>query len=229
MSHSNPDLQVAPGTSLATYKPAPTGGGPRLIVVLEDTAEAAWLASRILELAHRRSLGILLLGVAPDPSGAAERRRQLVTIAAFIRQEQARMGLGGSRGVPANSPEIQTESGRDWLRGIRAELRPGDTLACYSGQTDGVLEKPLGDVLASSLNVPVYTFAGLESPRRNPQHALSQVAAWVCSLASIGGFLILQALVMTQVQGWAQSTLLLLTLGVEVALIWFLNSLFGTF
>jgi hypothetical protein len=216
-------------SSLATCRPAPIGGGTRLIAVLEDATEAALLASRILELAQRQSLGILLLGVAPDPSGVSELRRQLVTIAAFIRQEQARMGLAGSRGVPAHSLEIQIEIGRDWLRGIKDELQPGDTVACSSAQVVGMLGRPLTDVLASNLNVPIYAFAGLERPRGNPQHALSQVAAWVCSLASIGGFLFLQARMVTYVQGWPQSALLLLTLGMEVASIWFLNSLFGTF
>ena len=224
-----PDVDVVGQEKLAPYKNAPTGGGPRLVVVLEDAAEAAWLVSRILELAQRRNLGILLLGVAPDSSGAAELRRQLITIAAFIRQEQARIGLGGSRGIPANSPEIQIESGRGWLPGIKAELQPDDTLACYSGQTIGVLERPLSDVLASSLKMHIYVFAGPESPGNHQGHALSQIATWICSAVSIGGFLILQAQIVTQVQGWAQSALLLLTLGVEVAWIWFLNSLFGRF
>lgn len=230
MHESRPRLQSVAEVRLPSRQDVGVGGCPRMVVVVEDATDSAWLARRTLELAQRRSAGILLLGIAPNPDTAAELRRQLVSVAAFIWQELERMDLSGALGMSLRAPEVRIEFGRDWLRGVMAQLRPGDTLACCSGQTVGARGRPLNDVLASSLDAPVYTFADPDSPRSDPKQALlSQLAAWVFSVLSIGGFLALQTLVVTQVQGWAQSALLLITVGMEVASIWLVNSLFGTF
>ncbi len=227
MQPSRPDLQVAPTASLTSYASASTGGAARLVVVLGDASEAAWLANRTLELAHEQNLSMLLVGVALDPSDAAQMRRQLITIAAFIQQEQARRVLGRIACLARNPPGIEIVSGKDWCEEIGSAVHPGDVIACDSRQAIGMRGGPLNDLLACNLRVPIYVFDGPQSPPSPRGHMLSGAVAWVGSVASLVGFLFLQVLIVTQVQGWAQTLVLCLTVGAEVAWIWFLNSALG--
>ncbi len=229
MRAEHPDLKVASGAELTRCEEASTDQCPRLVVVVQDGAKAAFLANRVLDMAYRRGLGIRLLGATPDPDGAARLRRQLVTIAAFIRQEQGRLEFVEGRGPRGKAPEIAIESSRDWLHGIKVTLHTGDIVVCEDGQAMGMGGRMLNDVLASTLNVPIFILTALQSPQSHPGRPLSRIAAWVCSVASIGGFLLLQAQIVTQVQGFTQTALLILALGAEVAWLWFLNRLFGAF
>ncbi len=229
MHRSRADLQVAPRASAADSKEVREAGCPHLIVLLEDAQDAAWLANRTLDIAQRQGLDVLLLGLAINPSDAAGLRRQLVTMAAFIRQEQERMELGESHGARGHAPEIEIVSGRDWLGKIKARVRAGDIIACSSAQTVGSQGRPLNDVLTSNLSAPIYVFATPENSRGQPGHLVSQIVAWAFSLASIGGFLMLQMQIAARLQGWPQSSLLLLTMAAEVAWIWLVNSLLGTY
>ncbi len=228
MYPSHAELQVARGEKLRRCSAAPTGSRARLMVVLADVAEAPDLACQVFEVAKRRGLSILLLGVSPDPTYAAQLRRQLITVAALIRQEQAWTSSADSRGVLGNPPEIRTVVGRDWLRQITSLIEPGDTVASCSGQTVGARGSPLFDTLASSMNVPIYVFEGPQTPLRHPGQTLPHVVAWIGSVASIVAFLFLQTQIVLQVQGWAQAAALCLTVGGEVAWIWFLNSVLGS-
>jgi hypothetical protein len=204
-------------------------GPPRLVVVFQHVEQEAMLASRILDLAHARGLRILLLGIAPDSSTAAEVRRRLVTVAAFIREEQARIGPALARGGSAHAPEIVIEAGRRWIGGVESVLREDDLLACYSQPSPGFLERPLDGILGSALNRAVYIFTGPPVPRSGLRHTLGQAAAWLGSLASIAGFLLLEMRIVPMAAGWVQTALLLILLGVEVGWIWLWNSWFGSF
>ena len=73
----------------------------------------------------------------------------------------------------------------------------------------------------------IYTFTGLHGPEKSRQPVVSQALSWIGSLAAVGGSLLLQARIVTAVQGGAQTALLLLTVIAEVGLIWVLNSLFA--
>lgn len=100
-------------------------------------------------------------------------------------------------------------------------------LACYSEEETGVFERPLSDILSTRLRMPIYAFAGLRAEQGHRQSRLAQAASWAGSLASIGGFLVLQARIVTTIQGWPQSVLMLAALAAEVAVIWLVNSLIG--
>ncbi len=197
----------------------------RLAVVILDTEEEALLASRILELATPLGLPILLLGVAVDPADEKKVRRKLVTIAAFLREGDARLEKPGSRcGIQI---EMQIVQGRDWPTKIKASLSRDDMLACYSEQVVGRQQRPLTDILASSTAAPIYSFSGLRVSEQSRQSMLAQAGAWIASLASIGGCFLVQARIVMSVQGWAQTVLLLVTLFAEAGLIWLVNSLFS--
>lgn len=228
MNRLDSDAQVTSPVRLAPRVAYPVVDSPRLLVVILHTEEEALLASRISEVANPQGMSVLLIGIVPDPTSEAELRRKLVTIAAFLREDRSSKSRLGIQAV-SDRVDIRIERGRDWIGAIKAQVQPGDMVACYSEQKVGVLEKPLSDILSSSLALPIYTFAGLGDQRASQQSRFAEIASWAASLASIGAFFVLQARIVTAVQGWMQSALMLIALIGEAALIWFLNSLLGRF
>lgn len=197
--------------------------GNRLVVVLQDVEQEALLASRILELARARGLGVVLVGIVPDPSlkNEPQLRRRLVRVAAFVKD-----AAGGSRNLPV---EIRMDGGQRWLEAVRYLVRPGDMLACCSDWNVGRQQRPLNDVLGAGLHMPVYVFGDLGSSRSRSDGVLSRLAGWIASLASVAAFCIVSAQIVVSTQGLLQSLLLLGALGVEVGLIYLVNSLFTWF
>jgi hypothetical protein len=198
----------------------------RLAVVILEAEEEALLASRILELARPLDLPILLIGIAPDPADERKVRRNLVTIAAFIREGDARSEWRQERHARTIAIDIQIVPGREWLGKLKSLLRRDDMLACYSEQVVGSQHRPLTDILAGDTNAPIYSFSGLPTAKKSRQNLLSQAGPWLASLAAIAGCFVVQVRIVSAVQGWAQSLLLLVTLVVDVGVIWLLNSLF---
>jgi hypothetical protein len=229
MNRYEPILQIS--HALQVSNPSEPSGSEtaRLVVVIREVEEEAMLAGRILQVAESRGLAILLVGIAPDSSGASALRRKLVTIAAFIGEELTRTGSGVKSSVGAHAPDIRVEQGRNWLAGVRMLLTPSDTLACYSAENIRTTDKPMDDVLGTALNRPIYTFTGLHRPPRSSRNYLSQAAAWVGSLGSIVAFFAMQARIVVALHGLAQSFLLFLALAAEIGCIWLLNSLLGQF
>lgn len=227
MNQIDSELRVSASVGARALEMPAGRNAQRLVVMIREAEDEALLASRILGLAEPRGLDILLVGIAPDPSTEATMRRKLVTIAAFLNGQSPRSGASLRHALPARHIDIQVQHGRDWAGGIRALVQPGDTIACYSDETVGILERPLSDILASTLNMPIYTFTGLQGQQHNRQSTLAQAASWVSSIASIGGFLALQARIVTVVQGTLQTVLLLVTVLAEVGIIWGWNALFG--
>jgi hypothetical protein len=199
----------------------------RLAVVILDVEDETLLASRILELARPLDLRVLLIGIAPDPVDEQRIRRNLVTIAAFLREDDALHQARGRHDHHGFTPEMQIVQGGDWPTRIHSYLQPDDMLACYSEQVGGSRKRPLADILASSTRAPIYSFTSLHPAEESRPDLLSQAAAWLTSLASIGGCFLVQARIVTTVQGWAQTALLLVSLFAEAGLIWLLNSLFS--
>ena len=218
MSHTQIDLRPVALEEL-TGGEAPSNEAGRLVVVLQDAEQEALLAGRILDLARARGLDILLAGIAPEAEAEAVLRRKLARIAGFLRDAAPR----------ARPVDIEIQRGRDWLEGLRALLRPGDMLACCADANAGPLRRPLNDVLGAGLDLPVYVFADLPERPAGRRSVLPQVGAWGLSLASIAAFVALATRIVLAVQGWAQSALLLAALGLEIAVIYFVNSLFGSF
>jgi hypothetical protein len=216
----------------ALMKAAPTmvpctESAGRLAVVIVEVTEEALLASRILELARPLGLPIVLVGIAPDRADERKIRRNLVRIAAFIREGDALYQARPERIDHATRVEIEIVQGKDWAGQMKSFLQHDDMLACYSEQVVGSKQRPLTDILASSTNTPIYSFSGLRITEKSRQNWLPQAAAWLASLVSIAGCFVVQARIVMALQGWAQSLLLLVTLIAEAGLIWLLNSLIG--
>ncbi len=227
MNQLHSDMQIESVAPARTYNVAGSTGSARLVVVIREADEEALLAGRIQELARARGLPVLLVGIARDASAEATLRRSLVTIAAFLREANTVAGRSLRGSNAAMEPDVHIECGRDWLSKVRAMLRPGDVLACYSEEQTGVFERPLSDILSAGSGMPIYAFSGLRAEQGRRQSRLAQASSWAGSLASIGGFLLLQARIVTTVGGWLQSVLMLATLAAEVAVVWLVNSLIG--
>ena len=227
MNQLHPDLQIESAALVTATAACATSSNPRLVVVIREVQEEAMLAGRIQEVARARGLSVLLVGIARDAATEAALRRNLVTVAAFLKEGNAHAGLPLRRATSAPAPEIQIEHGRDWLSKVRANLKPGDTLACYSEEPSGLFDRPLSDTLSCAVDMPVYTFTTLRAERSRGRDIAVQAASWIGSIASIGGFLMLQARIVLAVQGWVQSALLLITLLAEVGVVWAVNSVSG--
>lgn len=205
-------VSVTPWTDAPVRSTSATA--PRFVAVVSGVSEEALLAARIIDQARNGGLPVLLLGAAAAPDEETALRRDLVTVKAFIE------GQG-------QSVELKMASGRGWLEQIKAECRPVDQVACYEEESAGTPRDPLSDVLARRLQIPILDFSALREAPEGRTSILSQAGAWLGSIAAIAGFLLLQARIITEMQGAVQSTALVLTLIPEVAVIWFWNSLWG--
>ena len=217
MKQAEADLQISPLVYTGASIQASSQDCPRLAVILFEIHEEALLARRILELAHARGLSVVLIGVAPDPAGEAELRRNLATVAAFLKEQC----------YPPVQSEIRVESGKGWIAALKSQMHSGDLLACYSEQMVSVRNQPLCDVLSSQVNLPVYSFSGLGEPRPRHRLALPQVGSWLGSAASIIGFSFLQARIVMAMQGVTEAAILIVTLFAEIGFLWFINSELG--
>src|SRR5512135_1021945 len=152
MNQFDSNLQVASSARLAPSGISSLQDSQRLAVVILGVVQEALLASRILELAKPKDLPILLLGIAPDARDEGVLRRKLITITAFLKDGES---LNHGRSAGGNQTlrvEIQMERGRDWIGRIRSFVRPTDVLACYSEERPRAGQRPLSDVLTSTLH-----------------------------------------------------------------------------
>ncbi len=193
----------------------------RLVVVLQDAEQEAVLASRILELARTRGLGVLLVGIVHEPENEAELRRKLIRIAAFIGDARQR-----GEALPV---EIRMLGGMGWLDSVRCLVQAGDEIACCADWNTGGMRKPLNDVLGGGLMQPVYVFADLRPERVSRRKRMTDLFGWLLSLASIVAFCLVAARIVVETYGWLQTVLLLGALALEVGSIYFINFFMGWF
>jgi hypothetical protein len=199
-------------TSPSKLEASASAAEGRLVVVLQDLEDEALLAGRILSLAREWDRDVLLVGIGPRPGEEIELRRGLVTLAALIR-------AGGSRA------EIRVEADRNWMQKLGLIVGPTDMLACCLERDCAAARPPLNVALSSQLNLPVYVFLGMEVSAENRGSISKPLAAWLGSLATILGFLWLQAHMVEALAGPAFTVLFILSVPCEIGLIWVWNSL----
>jgi hypothetical protein len=206
----SPTVLTTPPASFPDLRPA-----CRLIVLFPASeTDSPGLAHRIWEIARSLKANVLLFSLTNDYDEEARLRRNLITLAAVIKD-------------PDVATDILIEHGHDWVRQIKAIWRTGDIVACYEGQKVGLMHRPLEQVLRSNLEAPIYLLSGYQ-PNRNPNPAfVSQASAWLGSLAIIGGFLWAEAKIIQLPQDWAHTVLIYTFFFVEVVLILLWNSLFS--
>jgi hypothetical protein len=90
----------------------------------------------------------------------------------------------------------------------------------------GWFHQPLSQVLQSYLDAPLYILAGLYSQNDSRLNWPVQIAAWTGSIAIILGFFMLQVRAGHLSNDLARITLQLLSIPIEVWVIWVWNTLF---
>ena len=191
-----------------------TEAAGRLVVVVPDVAEAALLAGRIHLVAQARNQDVLLIGVASQSLSAAELRRRLTLLAAFLQHAGAKV-------------QVRVEEGLNWMPELRALLSDNDLLACCVVESPPAVGERWLELLANRFQRPVYAFMDtgtLDMPERGLP---ARLAPWLGSIAIILAFFWLQVRLSQQGDAAAYSGWLVLSIPVEIGMIWLLNALLG--
>ena|SRR5215208_3720550 len=184
----------------------------RLIVLIPANSDWAPATRRVWELAKATGSTVQLLGLCKDISQEPALRRELVTMAALIRDAKI-------------SVETKVEIGANWVDVVKRNYQLGDMIVCMAEQRAGIRHRPLSQILESNLKAPVYILSQLQASQ--PQsNGLSQAIKWLGLLGIIFGFFLLQVRVDQLSKDWFQTVLLILLLIPEFGLIWLWNNLF---
>jgi len=210
MNTTNSQIEVRDVPIMAPTPSSPPSSTGRLVVVLPGVVEPAFLARRILRAAGDRE--VMLLGICPYPVHEAELRRALALLAAFIRNA-------------GTAVDIRLERGQGWLQALSAHVSDDDLLACCIETDSRASGRPLHDILSAAFRMPVYVFLDPETEDEPAKGIGHRLAPWLASLAVILGFLGLQITLTRSTDEAAKTLLLLLSLPVEVGMIWLCNAL----
>jgi hypothetical protein len=189
------------------------GPARRLIVLVPADSDYTAATRRIWELAHVQCAGVQFLSLCQDPAQELGLRRQLVTLSALV-------------GDAKVSTEAKVEFGRNWVDIVRRNYQAGDMIVCFAEHRAGLFHRPLSQVLESSLSAPVYILPALAPRHTFRTNWLAQGMGWAGSFGIMAGFFWLQVEISQFPQDAAQTVLLILSVAVEIWLIWLWNSLF---
>ena len=185
----------------------------RLVVLMPPPeADLTPMARRVWEIASSTGAQVKFISLCEDAARESSLRRSLATVSAMMR--------AGS--VKAEAELVQ---GRDWVEAVRPRMQAGDMLVCLAEQRAGLRHRPLSQVLASDIPVPITILTGLNPPAEESSKWYAQVILWVGLAGIIIGFGLLQAGIYQDAGKWA-TVLVVGSLAVEYWLIWRWNSLF---
>jgi len=185
----------------------------RLIVLIPPNSDCTSVTRRICKLASETNSDVQLLGLCKDPDQEMALRRELVTVAALMRDAKVYV-------------DMKVEVGTDWLAIVKRNYQDGDMLVCIAEQPIGLRRRPLSQILESTLKAPIYI---LSEKKLMPtqSNVISPVIAWLGFIGIITGFFILQVKITQLPKDWFQTLLFILLLIPEFGLIWVWNSLFS--
>lgn len=186
----------------------------RLVVLVSNyEMDAPAVARRILEIANAFHCPILFLGLCSDKLQESSLRRQLVTLSAMVRDD-------------VMSFETRIEIGRNWLAIAKSNRREGDIFICFARQTSGMRGSLHRALLESNFAETVYVLDD-EFPSGQGRAAwISSALAWAGSIVIILAFLWLQIKVAPSPDHWTSMLTLMLSVPIEIWLIFAWNSLF---
>src|SRR6266511_2426274 len=185
----------------------------RLVVLVPDLEwEFIPAIHRIWELANSQHACVLLISLCKDSKQESSLRRALIILCAILQNGRIRV-------------ETKVEIGMNWVDVVKHNYQAGDMIVCFAEQRAGLLQKPLSQILASNLTVPIYVVSGVHIPMPK-SNWLTQVTAWLGSIGIIAGFGLLQVKIMQVSEGWFQTLLLILVVISEIWLIWVWDSRF---
>ena len=183
-----------------------------LIVLIPAGANYAAMTRRIWDLAQATSTQIRFLGLCKDAAEELSLRRGLVTMTSLLQDGNV-------------STELKVELGTNWVEAVKRNCDPGDLIVCLAEQHAGLVHRPLSQILQSTIKAPVYILSGLSPQIPLRPNWRFQIIAWLGSIAILMGAFLLQIQVVSMHEGWAQTTLLILSVVGEIWLIGAWNGL----
>lgn len=192
------------------------GPGPirRLLVLIPMDSDYTATMSRISDLAITFHAHVLLLGLCKDAADELSLHRELSTLAALLQDTLV-------------YAETKVEIRVNWVDLVKSNYQSGDLIVCFAEQQIGLLRRPLSQILASNFGAPVYILSTLYSQRSVPSNWLSKISTWTGFAGIIAGAFLLQVQIMAIPRDWAQTTILIISVLVELWLLWAWNSLFS--
>jgi hypothetical protein len=206
-------------TKLDTKNPSLTSSSMtqparRLIVLIPYLEiDLGPIAHRVWELANATGARVQFLALYSDAIQELSLRRQLVNMSAMVNDGKV-------------AAEAEVIFGKNWVDVVKPRWQAGDLVVCFAEQRVGLSRKPLSQILLSDLDVPLFIISGLYPQNDSRSNWATQIAAWIGSIAIIFGFFMLQVKIDHLAKDWAQMVLLLLSIPVEVWIIWVWNRLF---
>jgi hypothetical protein len=190
----------------------------RLVVpVPVSDLDEATLGRRVWEVVLAADLQVLLLARVDRPDEELWVRRRLATLGALLRRRNG--------GV-----DVSIVHERTWPQALRRACQMGDVVLCPTA--DGLDKNglsPLADRVVGELRLPAYVLDDLSlNLVDRPRFHLPGILSWVALLSLLVAFGVVQSQVVIQVHGWVQSMLLLMTVGLELAALWFVESMVGS-
>jgi hypothetical protein len=195
-----------------TLAPASETGRRLLVLVPDSDADISSAARKIWELANALGSRVQFLGLCKDEAREPSLRRQIIAMSSMV---------GGSN----VSVESKIEFGGNWLDFVKSNLSKGDVIACFAEHRAGFTNRPVSQILESNLNATVYVLPEFQLEYSRPGWMFSAMS-WVGSIAIIVLFFWGQARLTQMPQDWAHTSLLYLSVFIEVGLMWLWNSLF---
>jgi hypothetical protein len=196
-----------------SYAEVHTGQRSLIVLVPEAETDIAGMARKVWELANALGSRVEFLGLCKDETHEPALRRQMIALSTMV--EDGRLSV-----------EWKIGYGSNWLDLVKANWQTGDVIACFAEQHVGFSKRPLGQILESKLGAVVYVLSGFY--RTDDQHLawLSNAIMWAGSLGIIGGFLWMQSWLVQLPHDWAHTSLLYVSVFIEIGIIVFWNSLF---
>ncbi len=215
VGHNPPPLTfpVIPHPDAST-QPGNRTGRRLLILVSESEMDIASAARRIWELANAFGSRVQFLGLCADAVQESALRRQLVSLSAMVKDSKI-------------STEVSVEFGSNWVEAVKRNLQAEDMVVCFAEQRTGLTRKPLSQMLESNLKATVYVLSGLSEPSSPRSSWISAAMAWTGSIGIIAGFFWLQVKLSQLPEDWTHTSLIYLSILIEIGLIWVWNSLFS--
>jgi hypothetical protein len=187
----------------------------RWLIVLVPCLEAdlSTATRRVWELANSSSGRVLFIGMYENTKQELTLRRQMAGMAAMV----------SNAGIYT---ETEIVFGNDWGKAIRSRSHAGDMVACLEDHQVGPMRRPLSMILQSTLDIPLYILSSSYVQKDARFKWGSQLLVWSGYIFTLLGFFLLQIRIDKLTSGWIQTTLMLVSVALELWMIWVWNSLF---
>jgi hypothetical protein len=202
---------ISTSVTLSTLSPEPANW--LIVLVPGIEADLTTATQRIWELANAGSRRIRFIGLYENTAQELVLRRQLANMSAMV----------NNTGIYTETENI---SGNDWAEVVRARSQTGDLIVCFAEQRVGPLKRSLSSILQSSQDVPIYILSSTYLQKEAGFNWWTQIFAWTGFIAILAGFFLVQIRIHHLLEGWGRSTFVLISVCLELWMIWVWNELF---